>query len=96
MLVPPVSDFLLVSEFLVGILLLVGRGLGLAAAVGASMAMVFFLTTIVRLSQGASFECDCFGVFLKISPPIQLTLDVTLVFLCAAIFYNAHSPRKLD
>ena len=71
------------AELLLGVGLVAGIGLRWAAAGATVMMTVFFSVMSWTFMRGLQIDCGCFGPGERIGPK-TLTLDGTLLLLCAA------------
>jgi uncharacterized membrane protein YkgB len=91
--IEPVADLLLAAELTTGVLLIANREIRLAGILGATMSVVFLIVTCVKLLEGATEGCDCFGVFLSLTPPMMLLVDTVLLSACLVVI---HTTRTAD
>lgn len=82
----PVAVTLIGLEIIVAALLCNHRTAHQGALIGVVLFAAFTIYTGSRVMAGAPDDCACFGVFLKLPPPVILVVDFLLCASCVVIF----------
>ncbi|MFA6091441.1 MAG: MauE/DoxX family redox-associated membrane protein [Elusimicrobiota bacterium] len=84
------------AELLLGLMLLSGCLLPLAAAGSAALSLTFFTALASTLVRDISLEsCGCFGS-LHLTRPQAMSVDAAMIFLAVLIFLRRGSRYSLD
>ena len=78
----PAADLLLCAEATTAYCLLSGNARSSGARLGLILSARFFATTTVKMLQGTSTFCHCFGLFLSLPPQLTLLIDTLLALAC--------------
>lgn len=100
-LIYPAVTLLILLELGTGLLLLTGRTVRVAAAVGTLMSASFTGVTGFLIGQHAGSTCGCFGSLLPLAPPAMFGVDLLLLLSCLTLLDHhrlqvAHGIRSDD
>lgn len=77
-----------VGELILGISLLLGVFVKLAAALCIPLTISFATASIYAIAHRAAGPCGCFGTFLKLSHPLALSIDVLITAAAVILLFN--------
>lgn len=90
----PLSVFLVVSEVVLGIMLLLGVRLKQTVWALATMILFFTFLTFYSAYFNKVTDCGCFGDAIKLTPWESFTKDVILLVLISFLFYFRNDLAK--
>lgn len=91
----PLAVFLVVSEVVLGIMLLIGVRLKETVWALASMILFFTFLTFYSAYFNKVTDCGCFGDAIKLTPWESFYKDILLLFLISILFiFRKELPRK--
>src|SRR5579862_2333354 len=85
----PSAILLILAELSAAILLWPRRTTRIGASLSAALSLAFTLYTAERLIVGASTDCACFGIFLKLNAWVMLVVDSVLLAASLGVLRRA-------